>query len=57
MGDMPDILVRICRAKQDEIGKLKCADRSQLERLADEQSPPRDFRNALVSTDAVALIA
>jgi indole-3-glycerol phosphate synthase len=55
--EMPDILRRICAAKQEVIAELKNTRTRELERRVREQSRPRGFRKALVSRSGVALIA
>jgi len=57
MSRMPDILVRICAAKRDEISRLQEAGEEPLLAMARRQSAPRGFRAALAATDRVALIA
>lgn len=55
--EAPDILKKICRAKQDEIDNLRARDRSELEERAAAQSEPRGFRRALSEPDDISLIA
>lgn len=57
MKDMPDILQRICRRKEEEIRSLHEKGAEPLRRRLAEQSAPRGFRPALVERPEVALIA
>ncbi len=57
MSDMPDILRKICRAKREEVERLRCAGADQLRRAAAGREGPREFRQALLADEAVALIA
>jgi len=57
MSDMPDILATICRAKRREIERLRAMGAGLLERQAEAQEPPRDFRDALASCPGVGVIA
>jgi indole-3-glycerol phosphate synthase len=57
MGEMPDILARICAAKQAEVEALRAGDGAALRREADRQDAPRGFRSSLEAGPGVALIA
>jgi len=57
VAEMPDILEKICRAKRDEIRRLKAGPADELTGRARNQRPPRGFRAALLEAPEVALIA
>ncbi len=57
MKDMPDILARICAAKQEEVAELKSWDADRFRRQAGRQTAPRGFRKALAEGEGVGLIA
>jgi indole-3-glycerol phosphate synthase len=57
MAEVPDILAKICRTKQEEIVRLRRAGRAEVAAAAAAQAPSRGFRAALASATAVALIA
>ena len=57
MKDIPDILRKICRAKESEIEALRTRGRAALETEAETCGPARGFRRTLASSEHIGLIA
>ena len=57
MSAIPDILRKIREVKEHDIEELKSEHAAELQKAAEQQSPPRGFRNALKESDRLALIA
>jgi len=57
MSAIPDILKKIREVKEHDVEELKASHKAELRKAAEQQSPPRGFRDALTASDRLALIA